>query len=185
MPDIQVVGVVPNRPTAEQVIGNLRLAGFEQERLSLIVVDKEEAEALEGVDDQTGEGAKTVAKDAAVGAAAGGTAGLLAGAATLAIPGIGPILGAGVLLGLFGGAGTFVGALSGAFASEEVSNQVVERYGMALREGQAVIAVTAPDTETAKQAEEFLSQAGATNVNSYMEGTSPLTDEPGIEDVSQ
>lgn len=171
MPDIQVMGVVPNQPAAEQVVGNLRLAGFPQDDVSLIVVSREEAaqsEDLAQADDQTGQGAKEVAGSAAKGAAIGGTTGVLAGLATLALPGIGPVLGGGILLALFGGAGTFVGALSGAFASENVSSEVIERYGMALREGQAVVCVTAHDTETAKAAEELLNGAGASNVNSYL-----------------
>lgn len=171
MPDVQVMGVVPNRPAAEQVVGNLRLAGFPQDDVSVIMVtheDEQQAQELGQADDQTGQGAKEVASSAAKGAAIGGFSGVLAGVATLAIPGIGPILGSGILLALFGGAGTFVGALSGAFASEEVSNQVIERYGMALREGQAIICVTAHDTSTAKHAEELLNGAGASNVNSYL-----------------
>lgn len=171
MPDIQVMGVAPHRPAAEQIVGNLRLAGFPQDNVSVIMVSREEAEqaeALEQADDQTGQGAAEVASSAAKGAALGGTTGVLAGLATLAIPGIGPILGSGILLALFGGAGTFVGALTGAFASEDVSSEVVNRYGMALREGQAIICVTAPDTDTAKQAEELLNGAGASNVNSYL-----------------
>ena len=171
MPDIQVMGVVPNRPVAERVIGNLRLAGFPQDDLSLIVVTREEAEnseALAQADDQTGQGAREVAGSAAKGAAAGGLVGVLAGVATLALPGIGPVLGGGILLALFGGAGTFVGALSGAFASETTSSEVIERYGMALREGQGVICVTAHDTESAKAAEDVLNNMGANNVNSYL-----------------
>ena len=184
MPDIQVMGVVPNRSAAEQVVGNLRLAGFPQDVVSLIVVTREEPEALEEVDDQSGEGAREVASGIARGAAIGGTAGLVAGLATLAIPGIGPVVGWGVLLALFGGSGLFVGALSGAFASESVSDEIINRYGMALREGQGVISVTAPDAETAKLAEEVLTTSGASNVNSYMEDLSEVTDEPGITDIT-
>ena len=185
MPDIQVLGVAANRPSAEQIVGNLRLAGFGQEQVSLIMVTQEEPEALEDVDDQTGEGAAEVAGGAARGAAIGGTAGIVAGLASLAIPGLGPVVGAGALLGLFGGGGAFVGALTGAFSTEKVSNQVIERYGMALREGQAVISVTASDAETAKQAEAVLAGAGATNINSYMEDVSSVTDAPGVDDVSK
>ena len=188
MPDIQIVGVVGGRAEAESVVGNLRLAGFPQDSVSVLMVTPEEqgaSEDLANVDDQTGQGAGEVASGVAKGAAIGGTTGVLAGLATLAIPGIGPVLGGGILLALFGGSGAFVGALSGAFATEQVSEQVIERYGMALREGQAVICVTAPDADTAKQAETVLTQAGASNVNSYLEDVSNITDQPGVTDVSQ
>ena len=65
-------------------------------------------------------------------------------------------------------AGAVVGALSGSFASEDTKAEIVNRYGMALREGQAIVCVTARDTETAKAAEQMLNDAGASNVNSYL-----------------
>lgn len=186
MPDIQVIGVVPDRDAADHVVANIRLAGFEQNDVSVIMVEPQAAQELDVADtDQTGEGAKDVAKSAAIGAGAGAATGLAAGLATLAIPGLGPIIGSGILLGLFGGAGTFVGALSGAFASEKVSDQVVERYGMALREGQAIVCVTTRDRDQAKQAEDVFNRLGAANVNSYMEDVSPLTDQPGVTEVNQ
>lgn len=184
MPDIQVLGVASSRPSAEQIVGNLRLAGFTQDQVSLIMVTQEDPEALEQVDDQTGEGGAEVAGGVAKGAAAGGIVGLAAGLAAFAIPGIGPVIGGGALLALFGGSGAVVGSLTGAFSTENVSNQVIERYGMALREGQAVISVSAPDAETAKQAEEVLTNSGASNINSYMEDVTDVTDAPGVADVS-
>jgi uncharacterized membrane protein len=183
MPDIYVVGVVPNRPSADQVVGNLRLAGFPQDAISLIVVRNTESDELNHLDDQSGEEGQLVVSSVAKGATIGGITGLVAGAATMAIPGIGPIVGWGVLLALFGGSGAFVGALSGAFASETVSEQVIERYGMALREGQGVISVAAPDADMAKRAEEVLNAAGANNVNSYMEDVTQITESPAITEV--
>lgn len=186
MPDVNVIGVVPNRPAAEQLVGNLRLANFDQEAISVIMVTRDEPAAeLEQADDQRGEGSAVVAKDLAIGAGVGGATGILAGLATLAIPGLGPIIGSGVLLALFGGSGAFVGALSGAFASENVSSEVINRYGMALREGQTLVSVTAHNTDEAKRAEEVMNAAGASNVNSYMEGVTDITDTPGVNDVSE
>lgn len=182
MPDIQVLGVVPNRPVAEQMVGNLRLAGFPQDHVSMIVVKPEEAEALDDVDDQTGEGAAEVIKHVAAGAGVGSAIGVGVGLATLAIPGVGPAVGIGALISLFTG-GAAVGGLAGAFTSEKISEEVIERYGMALREGQAIICVTAPDADQAKKAEDLLTSGGATNVNSYLESASPLNDEPGLEEV--
>ncbi len=186
MAEIQVVGVASNRAVADQVIGNLRLEGFPQDAISLIIVRKEESEALEHDDDQTGQGAKDVLGGVARGAAIGATTGLIAGAATLLIPAIGPVVGWGILLALFGGSGAFVGALSGAFSEEGVSDEVINRYGMALREGQGIISVATENAEEAKQAEEVLTAGGATNVNSYMAGQSGrVEDIPGAQDITK
>lgn len=183
MPDIEVLGVVNERPVAEQVVGNLRLAGFPQERVSMIMVKPESAEALDDVDDQTGEGAAEMLKHVATGAGVGSAIGAGIGLATLAIPGVGPAVGIGALVSLFTG-GAAVGGLTGAFTSETVSEEVIERYGMALREGQAIICVTTQDAAQAKQAEAMLTSSGATNVNSYLASESPLNDEPGLEEVT-
>jgi uncharacterized membrane protein len=184
MADIQVMGVCPDRPAAERVVGNLRLAGFPSETVDLIVVRRDEApEALEQIDDQRGEGAGIVASSVLRGAGVGALIGLVLGVGTLFIPGL-QVLSPVILVVLFVGSCAFVGALSGAFASEDTSEEVINRYGMALREGQAVIRVLAPNADTAKDAENMLSAAGATNVNSYLQDDTKITDTPGVEEVS-
>ena len=186
MPNIEVLGIAEDDALANQIVGNLRLEGVPQEDISVLVVNSEVAAAddeqqLQNADDQTGKGAAVVAKDAAIGGAVGGTAGVLAGLAAMAIPGIGPVLGSGILLALFGGAGTFVGALSGAFASENVASQVVEQYGMALKTGQSLVCVTAHDGDEAKRYEELLTGYGASEINSYMDEASDPGDVPGVD----
>lgn len=186
MPNIEVLGIAEDDAEADQIVGNLRIEGVPPDKVSVLVVNAKAAggddeQRLADAEDQTGKGAAIVAKDAAIGGAVGGTAGVLAGLAAMAIPGIGPVLGSGILLALFGGAGTFVGALSGAFASEKVSNQVVEQYGMALRAGQSLVCVTAEDQDQAKHYEELLTKYGAREINSYVEEPSEPGDVPGID----
>lgn len=183
MADYQVMGVCPDRPAAERVVGNLRLAGFPQEGVSLIMVRREEAGALDEIADQHGEGAGEVVRSAGKTALLGALIGLVLGVAVLFIPGL-QVLSPVILVALFVGACAFVGALSGAFASEDVSDDVINRYGMALREGQAVIRVLAADADKAKHAEHMLTAAGATNVNSYQADETQVTDVPGVKEVS-
>lgn len=185
MPAINVIGVVPNDAVAGQLVGNLRLAGFEQEDISLAIAKREADVDQIQTDDQAAEGLRDVAGKAAKGAAIGGATGVLAGLGTLAIPGIGPVIGTGVLLAMFGGMGAGIGGLLGLYSSEDVSSQVIERYGMALREGQAIVSATAPDTEIAKLAEEIFAASGAININSYMADETDITDTPGITDVTE
>lgn len=186
MPNIEVLGIAEDDAQASQIVGNMRLEGVPQDQISVLVVNAHEAanddeQRLADADDQTGKGAAVVAKTAAVGGAVGGTAGVLAGLAAMAIPGIGPVLGSGILLALFGGAGTFVGALTGAFASEKVSDQVVEQYGMALRAGQSLVCLTAQDRDQARQMEELLAKYGASEINSYLEEEASPGDTLGVE----
>lgn len=183
MPDIRVLGVCPNRSAADRVVGNLRLAGFPQEEVAVMMVRRDQAPELGQVADQHGAEATIVVGSVIKGALIGAAIGLAGGFLTLLVPSL-FVISRVILLALFTFSGAFVGALSGAFASEDVSNQVINRYGMALREGQAVVSITAPDAEAAKAAEELLTRAGATNVNSYLGDETRLTDQPGVRDVT-
>lgn len=184
MPNINVVGVVPDEAVAGQLVGNLRLAGFNQDDISLIMVEREKANELAEDDAEAGEGVIQVSGNTAKGAVAGGVVGVLAGLGTLALPGIGPVIGTGVLLAMFGGMGTAIGGLLGLYASENVSSQVIERYGMALKEGQAVVAVTVPEQDDAQRAEAIFRNAGAVNINSYMGDAPNLGAEEGLADLN-
>ncbi|MBV9787644.1 MAG: hypothetical protein JOZ51_05695 [Chloroflexi bacterium] len=185
MPNINVIGVVSNEAVAEQLIGNLRVAGYGPDQISLIMGQPEPEADPTQTDDAEAEGLGETAAHAATGALAGSGAGVLAGLATLAIPGIGPVIGGGVLLAMFGGMGAGIGGLIGLYSSENESSQQFERYGVALREGQALVSVTVPDQDAAKQAEELLATGGATNINSYLEDQSNVTDAPGVKDVTE
>jgi hypothetical protein len=184
MPDIQVLGVVANRPAAERVVGNLRLAGFSQRAVELVVIRRGQSDNLENITDQHGEGSASVAGGALKGASIGAAIGLVGGIATLFIPGL-QILSPVIMIVLFFFTGAFVGALAGAFGSEEESDQIIERYGMALREGQGVIIVTAPNADRAKRAEELLTRAGAANVNSYLAEAGDVAQSPGLKKIPQ
>lgn len=183
MAAIQVMGVCPNRPAAERVVGNLRLGGFPRDVVALVVVRRDEAAELADVDDQSGEGAGTVARSALRLALVGALIGFVLGFGSLYIPGM-QVLSPVILVALYTFSGAFVGALSGAFASEDTTGEVIDRYGMALREGQIVIQVSAPDADQAKRAERILTRSGARNVNSYLQDDSRLTDVPGVSEVA-
>jgi hypothetical protein len=185
MADINVIGVVPNDSVAHQLIANLRVAGFEQDKISLLMAQREQAVDQTQTDDVDAEGLRESLGNVATGAAVGSGAGVLAGLATLAIPGLGPVIGTGVLLAMFGGMGAGIGGLLGLYSSENEASQEFERYGMALREGQAIVSVTVPDRDVAKRAEELFTQGGAVNVNSYLADQSDVTDTPGIKDVTE
>jgi hypothetical protein len=92
MADINVIGVVPNDSVAHQLIANLRVAGFEQDKISLLMAQREQAVDQTQTDDVDAEGLRESLGNVATGAAVGSGAGVLAGLATLAIPGMGPAI---------------------------------------------------------------------------------------------
>ena len=103
-----------NYSEASRVVTELEAAGIPRDDISLV---SHQVEDRDDVGDHTGTGAGT---GAAIGGTAGAAAGLLAGLGMLAIPGIGPVVGAGWLastlaVGAAGAAtGGLIGALTGA-----------------------------------------------------------------------
>ncbi|HBY95901.1 MAG TPA: hypothetical protein DEP84_18425 [Chloroflexi bacterium] len=79
-----------------------------------------------------------------IGGLAGGTLGALAGLGALVIPGIGPIVAAGPLVGALvgGAAGATTGALIGALIEAfEVPEEHARTYGEQIRQGKTMVAV--------------------------------------------
>lgn len=124
---------------AAQVVSELEAAGLPAEDISIIGRRLDEIE-----------------HDAADGAQAGGMigsgAGLLGALVALPIPGVGPVLAAGWIIGgtalgavAGAAAGSLIGALTGAGASEAEANL----YAETLRRGGAVVAVRAPESRAA------------------------------------
>jgi len=109
-----VYGIYQNRAAAEHAVDRLLEAGFRNEDISVLMQDntgtKDFAHQKET---KAPEGATT---GAVAGGAIGGTLGLLAGIGALAIPGLGPFIAAGPIMGTLAGLGSggFVGGVIGA-----------------------------------------------------------------------
>ncbi len=188
MPSVRVLGVVPNRPVAEQVVGNLRLAGFGQNDVSFIVVKPEQAARMDAqAADQTGKGSRRVLRGVLIGAVIGLVIGCAIGFFLGTLPFFSAVLPQGVLIAACGLVCFIVGGLAGSFSTENLPNQVIERYGMELRAGQAIVSVDAPDQDIAKMAEEVMNTNGAVKVNSFLvqdeDLDQKLTEEANVTEV--
>ena len=109
-------------------------------------------------DDETlAETSSATAAGAAAGAVIGGSTGLLAALGVIAIPGIGPLVAAGVLATTVVGAagGGAVGGLLGALTDYGVSEEDAHLYSEAVRRGSSLVTVRAAD-DRAAQAEAIL-----------------------------
>lgn len=98
----------------------------------------------------------------ATGGVFGGLAGLLVGLGTLAIPGVGPVLAAGPLLGALGGAaiGAATGGLLGSLVDLGIPEEVATTYVTEVERGQVLVTVHT-DEATPTQVREVLAGAGA------------------------
>src|SRR5271165_1731104 len=90
------VGVFKTMDEARNVVRELENAGFSRDDISVVANQQ-----IHGADRT--EGTSAVAADVGIGAAMGSVGGLLLGFAGLAIPGIGPVLAIGPIVGVLSG----------------------------------------------------------------------------------
>ncbi|HYJ47562.1 MAG TPA: hypothetical protein VEV81_13190 [Pyrinomonadaceae bacterium] len=171
-----VAGIFKSRADAERAADNLRSAGVADERINLLTPGTTAAEVEETVPTTETEqpgmgGALGGTVGGALGAAGGMTIG--AAAASLLVPGVGPVIAAGVLgAALLGIGGAAAGAAAGDALEESVEGLPHDElyvYEDALRRGRSVVIVTADDETQADGARAVLAQAGAESLDAARE----------------
>jgi hypothetical protein len=109
----------------------------------------------------------------AAGGTIGGALGLLAGIGALAIPGVGPLIAAGPIMGALAGLGVggAVGGLVGALVGMGIPEYEAKRYEGKLKEGGVLLSVHCDTSEEIVRAKEILKRTGAADVASTGEET--------------
>jgi uncharacterized membrane protein len=150
-----VSGVFASPQAAQIAIERIRDLGVPAGDISMIAREVERVAAPVAEPSATASGIAT-------GGVFGGLAGLLVGLGTLAIPGIGPVLAAGPLLGALGGAaiGAATGGLLGALVDLGVPEEYATTYVTEIERGQVLLTVRT-DAATPTQVREALAGAGA------------------------
>ena len=137
-----IVSIFDDRFEAEKAVDDLEQSGFRHSDIGY---------AIRGADVAPGGmitdavGAKD-AKGAAVGAVSGGVlGGVLGAAASLLIPGVGPVLAGGFLTMIFGGmaAGTAIGGIFGAMTGLGISEDEARHLDSEFHSGKAIVVVRA------------------------------------------
>lgn len=162
-----VSGVFQTRADAEKVVNQLRSLGLPEEQIGLITPGSKAEDVRVGVPitdtEEPGMGkAMGAAVGGAVGAAGGATLGLAI--ATLAVPGIGPVLAFGMvgaaLLGVVGAAaGSAVGDQVEENLGEGVPHEDIFVYEDALRHGRSVV-IAHVDEDHEDRAREIVEHGG-------------------------
>lgn len=172
-----VSGVFQDRKNAENAINQLRKAGVPDQRIGLVSPgsDGEQLETGLPVTDTERPGmgkAMGAAVGGAMGAAGGATLGLAV--ASLAIPGVGPVVAFGMvgaaLLGIVGAtAGAAVGDTIEEELGEGVPHEDIYLYEDALRHGHSVVLVYTDTDDQTDKAEDILNDAGAMDLDELRE----------------
>lgn len=172
-----VSGVFNTRADAERAIQGLRSAGIAGDRISFLSPGETDAAVEAAVPttetEQSGMGA---AMGGTVGGAMGvaGGASLGAAAASLLIPGVGPVIAGGIIgAALLGVGGAATGAAAGAALEEGMADGIphdeLYLYEDALRKGRSVVIAFTDSSETVEAAHNVMAQAGAESIDAARE----------------
>jgi hypothetical protein len=175
-----VFGIYRSRRLAEQAVDELIADGFRSEDLSILMQDNVGTKDFaHEKHTKAPEGATT---GAGTGAAVGGTLGLLAGIGALAIPGLGPFIAAGPIMGALAGIGTggVVGGLIGALVGMGIPEYEAKRYEGLVKEGGILVSAHCDNSDWVKRAKTILERTGAQDISSKGEASSDYanTDKP-------
>lgn len=161
-----VFGIYKNSAHAESAVDRLSAAGFSNNDISVLLPDVQSSkEFAHEKNTKAPEGTTT---GVATGGAVGGTLGLLAGIGALAIPGIGPFIAAGPIMGALAGLGVggAVGGLIGALVGMGIPEYEAKRYEGRVKDGGVLLSVHCDTSEEVSKAEDLLKQTGAEDISS-------------------
>jgi len=172
-----IAGIFDSRADAERAVYGLRSAGIPNDRIAFLTPgtsDEEVESAVPSSDtEQPGMGkAMGGAVGGAIGAAGGATLG--AAVASLLVPGVGPVLAAGLvgaaILGVGGAAtGAAVGAAMESGLAGGLSRDELHIYEDALRKGRSLVIAFADDDDSNERIHNVLAQAGAESIDAARE----------------
>ena len=159
-------GLYKSRSQAESAVDALRQAGFRSDDISVLLPDQQSSE--EFAHEKNTKAPEGTTTGVAAGGAVGGTLGLLAGIGALAIPGLGPFIAAGPIMGALAGAGAggAVGGLVGALVGMGIPEYEAKRYEGSVKEGGILLSVHCDDSDWVGRAKKILEQTGAKDISS-------------------
>ncbi len=166
-----VFGIYPTSRQAEQAVGRLVAAGFANDDISVLLSDNNSTK--EFAHEKSTKAPEGTACGATTGGVIGGTLGLLAGIGVLTIPGVGPFIAAGPIMGALAGlgAGGAVGGLLGALVGMGIPEYEAKRYEGRIKEGGVLLSVHCDTSEQMDRAKELLKQTGARDIASHGEAS--------------
>src|SRR5438128_2180794 len=177
-----VYGIYRDRTHVENAVDTLSNNGFRTEDISVLMPENVGTKDFAAEKNtKAPEGATT---GAGTGAVVGGTLGLLAGIGALAIPGLGPFIAAGPIMGALAGAGTggVVGGIIGALVGMGIPEYEAKRYEGMIKEGKILLSVHCDNYDWVKRAKNMLEQTGAEDIGSAGEksGDFAESDKPHV-----
>ena len=166
-----VYGIYRSRQAAEDAVDRLLAADFRNEDISVLLQDN--VGTKDFAHEKHTKAPEGTTTGVVAGGAIGGTLGLLAGIGALAIPGLGPFIAAGPIMGTLAGLGSggVIGGLIGALTGMGIPEFEAKRYEGRIKEGGILLSVHCDSSEWVKRAKDLLKQTGAEDVSSTGEAS--------------
>src|SRR6202166_270401 len=159
-------GIYKSSVQAERAVDRIALAGFSHNDISVLLPDSQSSK--EFAHEKNTKMPEGTATGATAGGAIGGTLGLLAGIGSLAIPGVGPFIAAGPIMGALAGVGVggAVGGLVGALVGMGIPEYEAKRYEGRVKDGGVLLSVHCNGSHDVARAKDLLKQSGAQDIAS-------------------
>ncbi len=176
-----VFGIYQNAKQAERTVDDLLAAGFSNEDISVLLPDNEGTKDF--AHDKSTKAPEGTTAGVTTGGIIGGTLGLLAGIGVLAIPGVGPFIAAGPIMGALAGLGVggAVGGLIGALVGMGIPEYEAKRYEGHIKAGGILLSVHCDTSEKITRAKDLLKHTGAQDISSSSEASADL---PAVAEVA-
>ena len=161
-----VFGIYSSRTEAEQAVDQIVAAGFSNEDVSVLMSDVDSSKDF--AHEKNTKAPEGAATGVTAGGVVGGTLGLLAGIGALAIPGVGPLIAAGPIMGALAGLGVggAVGGLVGALVGMGIPEYEAKRYEGRVKDGGVLLSVHCETSDEITRAKDVLKASGANDVSS-------------------
>jgi hypothetical protein len=161
-----VFGIYKNSMAAERAVDRILAAGFSNNDISVLLPDSQSSK--EFAHEKNTKMPEGTATGVTAGGAIGGTLGLLAGIGSLAIPGVGPFIAAGPIMGALAGLGVggAVGGLVGALVGMGIPEYEAKRYEGRVKDGGVLLSVHCEGSHDVSRAKDLLKQTGAEDIAS-------------------
>lgn len=159
-------GIYSSNSAAEKAVDTFIASGFSNQDISVLMADSQGSRDFAAEKNtKAPEGATT---GGVLGGAVGGTLGLLAGIGALAIPGVGPLIAAGPIMGALAGvgAGGVVGGIVGVLVGLGIPEYEAKRYEGRVKNGGILLSVHCESSEEVSRAKHLLKATGADDVSS-------------------
>src|SRR6476659_3105967 len=161
-----VFGLYTTRRHVENAVDELKAQGFRNTDISVLFPENEGTKDF--AHEKGTKAPEGVAAGATSGAVVGGALGWLAGIGALAIPGLGPFIAAGPIMGALAGLGVggAVGGLVGALVGMGIPEYEAKRYEGRVKDGGILLSVHCDTSDEITQAKAILEQTGADDIAS-------------------